>query len=80
MQKKIVNILLDFVKEKHIHVSKVVLELFADELIKHGFTLPVNCHECKHCTEDGVCFQDIEGVSYKKTHIFGYCDKGEKNG
>ena len=79
MKEKIVNILLAYVKEKQIHCSRVILELFADELIKHGATIPVNCHECKHLTEDGFCFQDIEGVSYKKTHIFGYCDKGEKS-
>ena len=78
MQEKIVNILLDFVKEKHIPISKVVLELFADELIEHGVIIPVNCHECSYYTDDGICFKDVEGVSYKKTHIFGYCDKGEK--
>lgn len=78
MKDKIVNILLDFVKEKQIHVSKVILELFADELIKHGVVIPTPCHKCKHQTEDGFCYKDIEGVSYKKTHLFGYCDKGEK--
>lgn len=81
MKEKIVKILLDFVKEKQIHGnSKVVLELFADELIKHGVVIPTSCHECKHLTQDGFCYKDIEGVSYKKTHIFGYCDKGEKDG
>lgn len=79
MKDKIVEILLAFVKEKQIHGnSKVVLELFADELIKHGLTLPVNCHECKHRTEDGFCHQDVAIPGYKKTHVFGYCDKGEK--
>ena len=37
----------------------------------------VKCRYCKHRTEDGFCYQDIEGVSYKKTHDNGYCDKGE---
>lgn len=79
MKDKIVEILLAFVKEKQIHGnSKVVLELFADELIKHGLTLPVNCHECKHRTEDGFCHVDVAIPGYKKTHEFGYCDKGEK--
>lgn len=77
MQEKIVKILLDFVKEKHIPISKVVLELFAEELIKHGFTLPVNCHECKYRTEDGFCHTDVALPGYKKTHVFGYCDRGE---
>ena len=79
MKEKIVNILLAYVKEKRIHVSKTILELFADELIKNNLIIPVCCHECSHRNDDGHCFQDIEGVSYKKTHIFGYCDKGEKS-
>lgn len=78
MREKIVDILLTYVKKHQIHVSKVIIELFADELIKHGATIPVCCHECTYLTEDGHCFQDIEGASYKKTHVFGYCDKGEK--
>ena len=77
MQEKIVKILLDFVKEKHIPISKVVLELFADELIKHGVIIPINCHECSHRNNEGFCFQDVALPGYKKTHIFGYCDKGE---
>ena len=40
MRDKIINILLDFVKDKQIHISKVILELFADELIKHGAIIP----------------------------------------
>ena len=78
MRNKIVNILLAYAKEKQIPGSKVIFELFADELIKHGATIPVYCHECKHCTEDNFCYQDISIPGYKKTHIFGYCDKGEK--
>ena len=79
MKEKIVNILLAFVKEKQIHGnSKVVLELFADELIKHGCIIPIHCHECSHRNNDGFCFQDVALPGYKKTHIFGYCDKGEK--
>ena len=78
MKEKIVDILFSFAKRRRIAASRVIIELFADELIKHGITFPVNCHECKHLTEDGHCFQDIEGASYKKTHVFGYCDKGEK--
>ena len=77
MRNRIKSILLDYVKKKHIPISSVVLGLFADELIKHGATIPINCHECKNQTEDGFCYKDIEGASYKKTHIFGYCDKGE---
>ena len=77
MQEKIVKILLDFVKKKHIPISKVVLELFADELIKHGFIVPVYCMDCSHRTEDGFCHQNVEGAGYKKTHSNGYCEWGE---
>lgn len=78
MRDKIANILFNFAKEKQIPCSKVTSELLADELIKHGAIIPINCHDCSHKNNDGHCFVDIEGVSYKKTHIFGYCDKGEK--
>lgn len=80
MKEKIVEILLAYVKEKQIHVSKIILELFAEELIKHGAIIPINCHECSHRNDDGFCYQDIALPGYKKTHIFGYCDKGERNG
>lgn len=79
MREKIVNILLAYVREKHIHVSKIILELFADELIKHGAIIPINCHECSHRNDDGHCFKDVALPGYKKTHTFGYCDKGERN-
>ena len=79
MKEKIVNILTALVKERQIHGNgRVVLELFADELIKNHITIPVYCHECKHRTEDGFCYKDIALPGYKKTHMFGYCDKGEK--
>lgn len=79
MKDKIVNILSALVKKRQIHGNgRVVLEMFADELIKNHITIPVCCHECKHRTEDGFCHQDISTPGYKKTHIFGYCDKGEK--
>lgn len=78
MENKIKNILLNFLKKKQIPGSKVVCELIADELVTRGVVIPVYCHECKHRTEDGFCHQDISTPGYKKTHIFGYCDKGEK--
>ena len=80
MKEKIVNILLDFVKERQIHISKVILELFADELIKHGFIVPVYCMDCEHRNEDGHCYVNVEGAGYKKTHSNGYCEWGEENG
>ena len=79
MKDKIVNLLSALVKKRQIHGNgTVVLDMFADELIKHGATFPVHCHECKHRTEDGFCHVDVAIPGYKKTHIFGYCDKGEK--
>lgn len=78
MKNKITNILLAYAKEKQIPGSRVIFELLAEELIKHGATIPVYCHECKHRTHEGFCHKDIATPGYKKTHIFGYCDKGEK--
>jgi hypothetical protein len=75
----IVDILLKFTKEKRITVSKVILELYAEELIKHNIVIPTRCAECIYLTEDGFCYKDVEGVSYKKTQNNGYCDKGEKH-
>lgn len=73
---RIVQILLDYTKEKQIHVSQVILELYADELIKEGITFRVRCKECVHRTVDGHCFVCVEGAGYLKTHDDGYCDKG----
>ena len=42
MRNRIISILLDYVKKKHIPISSVVLGLFADEPIKHGATIPIN--------------------------------------
>ena len=76
MRDAIVNILLAYVKKHRIHASKVILELFAEELIAHGVVIPTQCQDCKYRTEDGHCFVNIEGVSYKKTHPDGYCEGG----
>lgn len=79
IKEEIVDILLNFTKDKHIHISSVVLELYAEELIKHGLTIvPTRCQHCTHRNEDGFCYVDVEGVSYKKTHEDGYCDRGER--
>ena len=78
MKDVIVNILFNFAKKRRIAASKVILELFADELIKHGVVIVTKCDDCKHFTDDVFCYKDVEGVSYKKTHKEGYCDNGEK--
>lgn len=78
MRDKMVNILLAYAKEKQIPGSRVIFELLVDELMKHGAIIPINCHDCSHRNDDGHCFKDIATPGYKKTHIFGYCDKGEK--
>lgn len=77
MKDQIKNILLAFTRKHRIAPSSVVLELFAEELIRHGVVIPVRCANCKHRTAEGFCYKDVEGVSYKKTHEKGYCDKGE---
>ena len=78
MRNKISNILFNFAKKKQIPCSKVTCELLADELINHGAIIPINCHDCSHRNNEGHCFVDVATPGYKNTHIFGYCDKGEK--
>ena len=79
MKAIISNILFAFAKKKQIPASKVICELFAEELIKQGAIIPVYCHECSNRNDEGFCFKDVALPGYKKTHIFGYCDKGEKS-
>lgn len=38
----------------------------------------IPCKECKHLTEDGFCFKNINGVGgYKKPNPDDFCSYGE---
>jgi hypothetical protein len=38
----------------------------------------VRCKNCKHLTEDGLCFRNIGGVGYKKASQDDFCSYGER--
>lgn len=38
----------------------------------------VKCKNCKHLTEDGLCFKNIGGVGYKKPSKNDFCSYGRR--
>ena len=38
----------------------------------------VYCKDCKHLTDDGLCFKNIGGVGYKKPRQDDFCSYGER--
>lgn len=57
-KEQIKQILVDYTKKNGISASVVILEDYADELIKHGVTLPVRCKDCAHYVEfPGMTFK-----------------------
>lgn len=52
-KQKIVDILKAYTKKHNISASVVILEEYAEELVKQGFTNPVRCKSCKHWQYQG---------------------------
>ena len=51
MKDKIANILKEYTKKNGISASFVILEDYAEELVKNGAELVVKCKDCKHWRE-----------------------------
>ena len=91
MKDKIANILKDYTKKNGISASVVILEDYAEELVKNGAELVVKCKDCEHW---GECFYDpITERKYGECHRplgdYGgnagtnendFCSYGEKKG
>ena len=51
MKDKIANILKEYTNKNGISASFVILEDYAEELVKNGAELVVKCKDCKHWRE-----------------------------
>lgn len=47
-KQKITEILKAYTKKHNISASSVILEEYAEELIKQGAVMPIRCKDCKH--------------------------------
>ena len=45
---KITEILKAYTKKNNIYASSVILEEYAEELVRQGAIVPVRCKDCKH--------------------------------
>ena len=48
MKDKIANIIKDYAKKNGISASFVIIEDYAEELVKNGAQIVVKCKDCKH--------------------------------
>lgn len=48
-KEKITAILKAYTKKHNISASLVILEEYAEELIRQGVVMPIKCKDCKHC-------------------------------
>ena len=55
-KQKITEILKAYTKKHNIMASSVILEEYADELVKQGVVMPIRCKDCKH-----LMFSDMFG-------------------
>jgi hypothetical protein len=66
MENKIANILKEYTKKNGISASFVILEDYAEELVKNGAQLVVNCENCKYWKEH--CYDPITERKYGECH------------
>ena len=77
-KERITEILKAYTKKHNIMASSVILEEYAEELVKQGVVMPIRCKDCiYHIAE--YCTRDIKG----RTNMFymtadDYCSKGER--
>jgi hypothetical protein len=64
-------------KEKYRLVEKAAMMAVSGKTAA-DYAPVVRCKDCKHLTEDGVCFKNINGVGYKKPRQDDFCSYGER--
>lgn len=90
MKNTIANILKEYTKKNHISASFVILEDYAEELVKNGVQAIVKCKDCKHwekCCYDpiiereyGECRRPLgEDGASKETAENDFCSFAEKS-
>ena len=77
-KEKITEILKAYTKKHNISASTVILEEYAEELVKQGVIVPVMCKDCRYCKPtavDGImaCIRNSKYI--KPTD---YCSYGER--
>ena len=53
-RERITEILKAYTKKNNISASVVILEEYAEELVRQGVKLPVMCKDCKYYKETGI--------------------------
>ena len=80
-KEKITEILKDYTKKHNISASSVILEEYAEELIRQGVTMPIRCKDCKWL------YKPSQLCTNKRNRVFNtgvkrdfncYCSYGER--
>ena len=75
-REKITEILKAYTKKHNIMASSVILEEYAEELIRQGVVKVVRCKDCKHRTNKGICEKFRQRYPFFPEDDF-YCGFGE---
>lgn len=76
-KERITEILKAYTKKHNIMASSVILEEYADELVKQGVVMPIRCKDCKHLMFSdmyGECSQAHMGI----VRPDDFCSYGER--
>lgn len=76
-KERITEILKAYTKKHNIMASSVILEEYADELVKQGVVMPIRCKDCKYLMFSdtyGECSQAHMGI----VRPDDFCSYGER--
>lgn len=76
-KERITKILKTYTKKHNIMASSVILEEYAEELVKQGVVMPIRCKDCKNLMFSdfyGECSKGYMGIVSPDD----YCSRGER--
>ena len=78
-KEKITAILKAYTKKHNISASLVILEEYAEELIRQGVVMPIRCKDCKHCDpENRHCDHFMGTILPVSREDNDFCSYGER--
>lgn len=78
-RERITEILKAYTKKHNIMASLVILEEYAEELIRRGVVMPIRCKDCKHCDPDNRhCDHYMGTVLPVSREDNDFCSYGER--
>lgn len=68
-KERITEILKAYTKKHNIMASSVILEEYAEELVKQGVVMPIRCKDCEHCC---ISIDPKTNISIQKCGYVGF--------